>query len=170
MYPIAFVNEERGSYTSGMSDELTVKQENACQAFIENKGNRSDAYRTAYHTENMLEKTVWEEACRLFKTPIVAARVVELLEEHRERHNVTVDSLTEELDQAWYIASLTLQPGAMTGATMGKAKIHGMIIDKAKVDHTSKDGSMTPRVLDTSLLSTKAIKELLKARESAGSK
>ena len=149
--------------------ELTEKQERACQAFMEHGGNQSAAYRDAYNTENMAPLSIHQEASRLFALPHIASRVVELQEEHRERHNVTVDTITAELDEARDLAKKTEQPAAMTGAVMGKAKIHGLITDKSKVDHSSSDGTMTPSVLDVSKLSTETIKELLAARESAKS-
>jgi len=109
---------------------LTVKQEAAVQAYIENGGNQSAAYRTAYDAENMGEASINVEACRLFKSPDIALRVMELQQEHRDRHDVTVDSLTKELDEARTLAKDESQPAAMTGATMGKAKLHGLITDK----------------------------------------
>lgn len=112
-----------------MSD-LTIKQETACQAYIENAGNQSEAYRKAYDASNMSDDTIYVEACRLFKIPKIALRVIELQAVHRERHNVTIDTLTNELDQARDLAIEAKQPAAMTAATMGKAKLHGLITDK----------------------------------------
>jgi len=112
---------------------LTEKQEAACQAYIECGGNQSEAYRRAYNAENMSPESVWQEACRLFAIPHVSSRVLKLQEDHRERHNVTVDTLTEELEEAREIAKDTQQPAAMTSATMGKAKIHGLAVEKKEV-------------------------------------
>ncbi len=116
---------------------LTIKQEAAAQAYIENGGNKSAAYREAYDAEKMKENTIHVKACELFKCGNVAVRVIELQEEHRKRHNVTVDTLTKELDEARALAQEEAQPAAMTGATMGKAKLHGLITDKTKTDITS---------------------------------
>jgi len=116
--------------------ELTDKMEAAAQAYIENGGNQSEAYRAGYNAENMADPTIWKEASVLFKNPLVAVRVLELQEEHRQRHNVTVDTLTRELDEARDLAKEEAQPAAMTGATMGKAKLHGLITDKQKISAT----------------------------------
>lgn len=113
--------------------KLTEKQENACQAYIECGGNQSEAYRRSYNAENMTQKSVWEKASELFANVKVAERVIELQAAHRERHNVTVDSLTKELEEARELAKDTEQPAAMTSATMGKAKIHGLAVDKKEV-------------------------------------
>ncbi len=116
---------------------LTIKQEALAQAYIENRGIQIDAYRSAYDAEGMSNNAAYVEACRLFKKPKIALRVIELQEIHRERHNVTVDTLTAELDEARALAQEESQPAAMTGATMGKAKLHGLITDKTKTDITS---------------------------------
>ena len=118
--------------------DLTIKQENACLAFVENGGNRTQAYISAYKTENMGEASISVEACRLFKNPLIALRVLEVQEEHRLRHNVTVDSLCKELNEAKDLAKDLEQPAAMTGAIMGKAKIHGLVSEKREM--TGKDG------------------------------
>jgi phage terminase small subunit len=117
---------------------LTVKQEAAAQAYIENGGNKSEAYRESYDAENMADETIWVEACNLFKNPKVAIRVLELQEALRERHNVTVDTLTRELDEAKDLAKTEAQPAAMTGAIMGKAKLHGLITDKKDITSLGK--------------------------------
>ena len=119
--------------------KLTDKQETACQALIENGGNQSEAYRTAFNADNMAPETIWKEACLLFKNPKVAVRVLELQAEHRERHNVTVDTITKELDENREVAKSEKQSAAMTAATMGKAKIHGLVTDKKEL--TGKDGA-----------------------------
>jgi len=115
---------------------LTAKQEAACQAYIINEGNQSAAYREAYNAENMTPETVWQEASRTFNLPHVTARVLELQEMHRERHNVTVDTITKELEEARQLALAEKQAAAATGASMGKAKIHGLATDK--LDITTK--------------------------------
>ena len=113
--------------------KLTDKQEAACQAYIECSGNQSEAYRRAYDCTNSKPETVWVNSCKLFSGANVMQRVIELQEAHAERHNVTVDTITKELDEAKQLAKETEQPAAMTGAIMGKAKIHGLVTDKKDV-------------------------------------
>ena len=58
----------------------------------------------------------------------VTARIASLRQVHTKRHNVTVDSLIAELEEA-RIAALTaetVQASAATAATMGKAKLMGL--------------------------------------------
>lgn len=113
--------------------KLTEKQEAACQAYIECGGNQSEAYRSAYDCSNSKPETVWVNSCKLFSDAKVMQRVIELQAAHAERHNVTVDTLTKELEEARELAKETAQPAAMTGATMGKAKIHGLAVDKKEL-------------------------------------
>ena len=118
--------------------KLTQKQESACQAYIECDGNQSAAYRQAYDAENMSPETIWKEASILFNLPHVTVRVLELQALHAERHNVTVDTITKELDENRKVAKYNDQSAAMTAATMGKAKIHGLVTDKKEL--AGKDG------------------------------
>lgn len=59
---------------------LTANQERFVQCIIEGMS-QSDAYRSAYSTKNMSDKTIWESASKLIKTPKVSARLQELRNE-----------------------------------------------------------------------------------------
>jgi hypothetical protein len=121
-----------------MADKLTPKQEAFAAAFIETS-NASEAYRKACDVgEDTKPESVWQSASRMLADIKVASRISELQQEHRERHAVTVDKLTAELDQAKELALNIEQPAAMTSAIMGKAKLHGLLVDKA--EHTGKNG------------------------------
>lgn len=50
---------------------------------------------------------------------------------------VTVESLTEELEEARVIAREDRVPTAMVSATMGKAKLYGL--DKQVIEHKGPD-------------------------------
>ena len=113
--------------------KLTQKQEAACQAYIECGGNQSEAYRQAYDCSNSKPETVWVNSCKLFSDANVMQRVVELQATHVLRHNVTVDSLTLELDENREVGRVEGQSAAMTAATLGKAKIHGLVTDKQAI-------------------------------------
>lgn len=123
--------------------KLTAKQENFCLAYIETN-NASEAYRRSYSADKMKPESVNESASRLLADVKITARVAQLREPIIERHNVTVDSLIAELEEARLAAlgAETPQSAAAVGATMGKAKLCGL--DKQVIDHQSSDGSMTP--------------------------
>jgi phage terminase small subunit len=56
---------------------LTAKQEDFAKRIAEGM-NQSDAYRSAYNTSRMTDKSVWEKASELAKDVKVTARVKEL--------------------------------------------------------------------------------------------
>ena len=56
---------------------LTPKQEKFAQSIVEGMS-QADAYRSAYSTKRMADKTIWENASRLMADGKVRARVQEL--------------------------------------------------------------------------------------------
>lgn len=123
--------------------KLTHKQEAFCIAYIE-CGNASDAYRSAYNAENMKPETVNRNAKTLMDNSKIATRLAELREPIMHRHNVTVDSLVAELEEARQVAlgAETPQSSAAVAATMGKAKLCGL--DKQVIEASLRvidDGS-----------------------------
>ena len=59
---------------------LTAKQEAFVQNILQGMS-QADAYRSAYDTKRMTEKTVWESASKLMANPKVATRLKELRDE-----------------------------------------------------------------------------------------
>ena len=118
---------------------LTPKQEAFALAYVET-GNASEAYRRAYNAVNMKPETVNRTAKELMDSPKIAARVHEIKSAHVERHETTVDDILRELEEARALAAggEKPQPAAMVAASMGKAKLLGMLTDKTEV--TGKDG------------------------------
>lgn len=114
---------------------LTLKQEAFCRAYIET-GNASEAYRRSYVADKMKPEAVHVNASKLLDNAKVALRVKELQAEIKKRHNVTVDSLLEELEEArkTALAAETPQSSAAVAATMGKAKLTGL--DKQVIEHS----------------------------------
>jgi phage terminase small subunit len=124
-----------------MPQKLTPKQEKFCQKYIE-LGNAAEAYRHAYDAENMKPVTIRRKAAELLEGGNVAAHVRALRDLHQVRHVVTVDSITTELEQARSLALESKQASAAVSASLGKAKLHGLIVDKN--EHTGKDGAPLP--------------------------
>lgn len=114
---------------------LTPKQEAFCLAYIET-GNASEAYRRAGYSTNATAKTINEAASRLLADSKISARVASVQQIAAERALVSVLSLTEELEEARALALAEGQPSAAVSASMGKAKLHGLLTDKidAKVN------------------------------------
>ena len=63
----------------------------------------------------------------------VSARIAELQAIHGEKHGITIDSITTELEEARKLAKSQGQAGAMVSASMSKAKLHGIILDKKEI-------------------------------------
>jgi phage terminase small subunit len=112
-----------------MSNELTPKQEKFAQKYIE-LGNAAEAYREAYDAENMKPVTVRRKAAELLEHGIVSARIRAMREALQERHMVTLDSITRELEESRKLATADRQHSAAINASLGKAKLHGLIVDK----------------------------------------
>lgn len=120
--------------------KLTPKQEKFCQLYIE-LGDASEAYRQSYHCSKMKHETINVKASELLKNGKITVMVNELQAEHRQRHNLVVDDLLDELEEARQAALKAMpspQCSAAVGATMGKAKLLGL--DKLVV---KLDGEMT---------------------------
>lgn len=119
--------------------KLTGKQEKFCQEVALGK-TQADAYRAAYDAKNMKPETVQKRASELMADGEVAGRVNELKEMALERHQLTVDDIIRELEEARTMAMTGEKPqaSAMVAATLGKAKVLGLITDKQEV--TGKDG------------------------------
>ena len=113
---------------------MTPKQEQFARLYVET-GNASEAYRQAYNADNMKPETVTNEAYKLLQDPDISAMVDGLKEEARQRHAVTVGDLLHELEQARAaaLAAPTPQSSAAVSATMGKAKMLGLLVDKAEI-------------------------------------
>jgi phage terminase small subunit len=124
---------------------MTPKQEEFARAFVET-GNASEAYRRAYNAENMKRESIAVEACKLLDDPNVSQMVEALKEEALQRHRLTVDDLLRELEEARMAAYQQEKPqaAAMVAASMGKAKLLGLEAP-TKLDHTSSDGTMSPK-------------------------
>ena len=128
-----------------MTDKLTPKQEAFAMAYVE-CGNASNAYRMAYDVnENTSDNSISVEASKLRNNPKITLRILELQELAQERHSITVDSLTDELEKARKTAQEAGQASAMVSATMGKAKLHGLLTDKAQI--SSPEESMRPTTI-----------------------
>src|SRR5699024_6574709 len=78
---------------------LTPKQESFCQLYIE-LGNASEAYRQSYDADSMNENTVHRNASALMDNNKIATRLNQIRKEHSMRHNITVDTLLLELEEA----------------------------------------------------------------------
>lgn len=110
---------------------LTPKQEGFVLAYVGGM-NASDAYRKCYDTSRMTSKSVNEKACELLASVKVASRVDALREAMATRTLVTLDSLTKEIEEAYALAKDTKCAAVMIQASIAKAKLHGMVVEKVE--------------------------------------
>lgn len=119
---------------------LTAKQESFCLAYMET-GNASEAYRQSYDAGNMKAETVNRKAKEVFDNGKITARLNELRSMAAKRNEITVDDLVKELEEARNAAlgASNPQSAAAVAATMGKAKLLGLVVDKAESTVTTKE-------------------------------
>ena len=117
---------------------LTPKQEAFAQAYMQT-GSASEAYRTAYDASKSKPESVHRLAYGVLENVKVASRIKELQQQAQQRHQLTVDDLINELEEARVIASTGERPqaNAMVAATMGKAKLLGFDVQKVEANVTS---------------------------------
>ena len=113
--------------------KLTIKQERFAQAYIET-GNASEAYRIAYDAEKMKPRTVEKRAADLMKHGGITGRIGELQSKAAEKHEITVEKLTEMALKAYAMALSIEQPAAAISGVMALGKLHGLIIEKKQVN------------------------------------
>lgn len=75
-------------------------------------------------------------------------RVAELQQKGAKKVEVTLESLAAELDEARDVAKGEKQSSAMVQATMGKAKLFGLVIDKKHHSGTVQVITITAQQLD----------------------
>jgi hypothetical protein len=76
--------------------QLTMKQENFCREYLL-CGNASEAYRRAYNVENMKPETIWNEATKMLKNPVISTRINELKSDLEELLGITKATEIKEL-------------------------------------------------------------------------
>ena len=98
----------------------------------------TDAYEQAgYRRDN-------GAACRLAQKPDVAARIAELQAIAAEKAAVTIESIAAELEAARQLAMTKDQASAAVQASMGKAKLFGLLVEKRQ--HSGPGGGAIPVV------------------------
>ena len=116
------------------TDRLTVKQESFAQK-VAAGSILSDAYRESYAAENMADKTVWSEACRLAQNPKVATRIKAIQDENEQsrrvialrREEYVLKRLQEEAEQAE-------TDGSRVRALELLGKTVGLFTDKVEIE------------------------------------
>lgn len=111
------------------SDKLTPKQERFCQNIA--KGlSQADAYRDAYDCEDMVDNSVYKEACLLMNNPKITERLKELTAEAVKDIKYEVEDCFRETDEILRLAKMTDNLQIMLKAVEQKGKLKGLFKDK----------------------------------------
>lgn len=121
--------------------KLTAKQQRFAEEYCSNGFNATQAAISAGYSK----KTAQEQSSRLLSKVITQEAIKAFMDRATKRAEITVDDLIKELDENRSLALDVTQVAAANQATMGKAKLLGL--DVQKVDHQSSDGSMTPTII-----------------------
>jgi len=124
-----------------MADKLTIKQEKYAQGLFSGLSQRA-AYKQAYDAENMTDKQIDEEACKLAATPKVSQRVEQLVNELADRNMVTKEKVLAEL-----------------------AHIAFDDISNYLEFYTDGNGNVMTRVKDSTTIDTRAISEVSQGKD-----
>ncbi|MER9403680.1 terminase small subunit [Mesorhizobium caraganae] len=121
--------------------KLNIRQERFCQGLLEGLP-QSRAYVEAGYAARGNAAQV--EASKMVRLPKVAARVAELQAAAARRSEITVDDLVAELEDMRKLAIACKHPAAGVAAVMGKAKLLGLIVDKAEIEATVRKPAREP--------------------------
>ncbi|MCD0280476.1 terminase small subunit [Xanthomonas melonis] len=118
----------------GRRGALTPKQQRFVAEYLKDQNAAQAAIRTGYS-----EKTAKQQGSRLLTVPAIAAAVRAGQKRVAAKAEVTVDSLLAELEQARRLALKEKQASAAVTATLGKAKLAGLLVEKRH--HTGAIGT-----------------------------
>ena len=121
---------------------MTPKQADFVRWYFE-LGNASEAYKRAYNS-HAKPNTLHRKANDLLKHPVIKAEVQTMQAQARERNQVTIDKVVDELEEARQIAKQSGNAAAMVSATLGKAKVLGLVVDKQE----TSTKTLTPPVFN----------------------
>lgn len=121
--------------------KLNARQERFCLYLVEGLP-QSRAYIDAGYVARGNAAEV--AAARLFRNVQVQSRIAELQAAAARRSEITVDDLVAELESMRKLAMACKNPAAGVAAVMGKAKLLGLIVDKAEIEATVRKPAREP--------------------------
>lgn len=106
---------------------LTAKQQRFYDEYLVD-GNASAAYIRAGYSA----KHANTNAFKLLQNTAIAAAIKSGQKDIAKRNELTIDDILDELEEARKIAKMEGKGAPMVAASMGKAKLLGLIVDKAE--------------------------------------
>jgi phage terminase small subunit len=116
---------------------LNARQERFVQHLVVGGMNATAAYKASGYA-GKTDGTARAGASELLTNPNVKSRLAELQRQAAQKAVVTAESIADELDIAFRLAFENKQAAACVAASMGKAKLFGLIVDRAEVEQTIK--------------------------------
>ena len=136
--------------------KLTAKQERFCQEIALNNKTQTEAYKEAYNTNKMKEKTIQEASCVLAKDYKVATRIDELRATLQKEIMTAVrydkEACFQEIELARQLAMTpkgehgNINENAVIKATELKGKLCGLFLSEVDVEVEGSRG-ITVKIL-----------------------
>lgn len=117
-----------------MSKKLTAKQARFKDEYLIDNNATQAAIRAGYS-----KKTAKSQGQRLLTNVDIKAAIKAGQKDIAKRNGLTIDDILDELEEARKIAKEEGKGAPMVAATMGKAKVLGLLVDKK--EHTGADGA-----------------------------
>jgi phage terminase small subunit len=111
---------------------LTPKQAAFAQAYWERK-NATTAYQLVYGNEKTSRTTAARNAHAMLDNPKIIAELDRLKAANTKKVTITIEDLVAEQDVAMQMAKESGNAVAYASASMNKAKLLGMLVDRAEV-------------------------------------
>lgn len=124
-----------GDILGGMAKRLNPRQEKFVREYVKT-GNGTQAYAKAgYSASTKPQKSgaggsATNAASRLLASDSVKDAIVAHRLRTMTRHDYTIDTILNELEDGRQLARATAQPSAAVSASIGKARLLGMIVDR----------------------------------------
>ena len=116
---------------------LTAKQEKFVRNLIKGMSQR-EAYKNSYDAENMADKTIDEEASRLFNRPDITARYNTLIERAASASVMTAQERLEYLSRIVYGTEMEQIVGIVEGVEVGYERVADLNTRMKAIDIMNK--------------------------------
>lgn len=119
-----------------MADKkLTPKQQRFVEEYLIDSNATQAAIRSGYS-----KKTAQQTGSENLLKPVIADAIKAGQKDISKRNELTIDDILDELEEARKVAQMEGKGAPMVAATMGKAKVLGLLIDKSE---TKSEGSIS---------------------------
>ena len=145
---------------ASLRNTLNARQEAFCRGVAEGKS-QSQAYVDAGYAAR--GNSAEANAAILIRNHKVAARLAERQAENAARSRITVDTIIRELNEARELAKRINNPSAMVSASMAKAKLCGLAVDRSVVTMKHNYAMMSEAELRDEIAALNAEARALKA-------